>query len=613
VRGIAGPAPLRSRFLVGIVLVWTLVAFLPVVRNGFVNWDDPRMFLENPYFREPWPARLRYAWTSHLLGEFMPVTWMSYSLDRSLWDLHAPGYHLTNLLLHVLATLAVFALGRRLLGHALGADGPGRAAVDVGAAAAALLFAVHPLRVEPVAWVSARGTVLGGLLLVLSVLVYVAGWERGRKTGGVPSTWLAGSLVLFAASLLARATGLVLPAVLVVLDVYPLRRLGGQPGGQSGGQPGGQPGGWSGPAARRVWAEKAAFAVVGALALPMGFLARGEEVGDFPRAGWDPVIALAWAVYSTGFYVWKTVGIGTLSPMYAMPTREAPMLSAVLLSGATAAAITGVLVATRRRWPGALAAWVTYLILLGPMSGLVPFGRLRGAVDRYTYAACLGWALVAGGAVALGWQAFRDGRASPARSALLGGALVTLLLGLSVVSWRQAAVWRDGVTLWTRAVAVVPGSPVARSNLGTALAARRDFAGAAAQYREAAREWTSQPGAFQNLGRALAADGRFAEAVEPFRRLVELRPGWAEAHLDLGTVLYNLGEVDGAVAAFSRAVELDPASLRAHESLGTALWRQGRQAEAARHFDRGAALGSGAPRGLDLVVPRPGAAGLGGS
>jgi hypothetical protein len=445
--------------------------------------------------------------------------------------------------------------------------------------------------------------VLGGLFVILAVLVYVMGWERGQKTGRVPAAWLAGSLVLFVASLLARATGLVLPAVLVVLDVYPLRRLGSPPAG------------WWGPTTRGVWREKVVFAVVGALATPMGFLARGEEVGDFPRAGWDPLIALAWAIYSPGFYVWKGVGVGNLSPIYGMPTREEPMLAGVLLSALTAAAITVVLVAMRRRWPGALAAWIAYLILLGPMSGIVPFGRLRGAVDRYTYLACLGWALVAGGAVAVGWRARRDGHASRFRLDLAAaGALVAVLLAWSALSWRQAAVWRDGVTLWTRAVAVVPGSPVARSNLGTALAARRDFAGAAVQYREAAQKWSTHPGAFRNLGRALASDGRFAEAVGPFRRLVELRPGLAEGHLDLGTVLYNLGELDGAVASLTRAVELDPKSARAHESLGTALWRLGRKDEAARHFQRAALLGSTAPQeGHDLAVPRPGAAPAGGS
>ena len=228
----------------------------------------------------------------------MPVTWMSYALDRVMWDLHAPGYHLTSLILHVMAAVPVFALSRRLLRHALGPDVPGRAAIDVGATAAALVFALHPLRVEAVAWVSARGTVLGGLLLILAVLVYVMGWERGQQAGRVPAAWLAGSLALFVASLLSRATGLVLPAVLVVLDVYPLRRLGWPPVG------------WWGPAARGVWREKVVFAVIGGLATPMGFLARGEEVGDFRRAGWDPPIALGWAVYSTGFYVWKSMGVG---------------------------------------------------------------------------------------------------------------------------------------------------------------------------------------------------------------------------------------------------------------------------------------------------------------
>jgi Flp pilus assembly protein TadD len=583
------------------VAVSTLATFLPTVWNDFVDWDDPRMFLSNPGHRGPFLAEVRYAWTSHLLGEFMPVTWMSYAVDRLFWGLHAPGYHLTNLLLHVLAALAVYALARHLLRHALGADRPGHSAIDVGAAVAALVFALHPLRVEPVAWVSARGTVLGGLLLILAVHAYVTGWERSRETGRVPPRWLAASLGLFVASLLARATGLVLPLVLLVLDVYPLRRIGWPPAG------------WWSAKARRVWAEKGAFVVIGVLATPMGFLARGEELGDVHRAGWDPLVSLAWGAYTTGFYVWKTVGVGTLSPLYPIPTREDPMVGAVLSSMATAVAVTAILIATRRRWPGALAAWVAYLILIGPTSGIVPFGRLRGVVDRYTYVACLGWAMVAGGAFAVGWRAWRDGRAGTLRTALVGGALLAVLLTWSVVSWRQAAVWRDGVTLWTRALTVVPESPVARSNLGTALAKRRDFAGAAAQYREATRWWRDEPGAFLNLGRALAADERSAEAVEPFRRLVELRPGWAEGYVDLGTALYNAGETSEAVAVFTRAVELDPRSVRALESLGTALWRQGREAEAAEHFRRAAALGSATPRSRDLAVPQPGADAAGGS
>lgn len=589
----ARPSARLPWLLGGLVAGWALVVFLPTVWNDFVSWDDPRMLLENPHHRGPWVRELGYAWSNDLLGHFMPVTWVSYTLDRWLWDLHAPGYHLTSVVLHVLAAVLLFVLARKILGQALGADPPGHAAVDVGAAAAALAFAVHPLRVEAVAWVSARSTVLGGLLLISTVLTYVTGWERGRAMGVVPAAWLAGTAALFVASLLSRETGLVLPAVLLVLDIYPLRRIGSGAAG------------WWGPTGRRVWAEKALFATIGALAAPMGFLARGEGVVDVYQAGWDPPIALAWAVYSTAFYLWKSVVVGALSPMYPMPAREAPMLVAVLLSALTTIALTGILLAKRRRWPGALAAWVAYLILLGPMSGILPFGRLRGVADRYTYVACIGWALVAGGAVAMAWRARVAGRLSRSRMALVAGALVAVLVAWSGASWRQARVWHDGVALWTQVVSVMPRSAMARSNLGTALADRGEFAAATVQYREAAREWPTVPAVFQNLGRALAADRRYAEAEEPLRRVVELRPNGAQAHLDLGTVLYNLGRMDDAVAEFTRAVELEPSLAPAHRNLGTALSRLGRESEAATHLQKAAALESAGRRDVDLAVPRP--------
>ena len=593
----------RIPWLLGaLVAVSTLVTFLPTVWNDFVDWDDPRMFLENPGHRGPFLAEIWYAWTSHLLGEFMPVTWMSYALDRLFWGLHAPGYHLTSVLLHTLAAVAAYALARRLLGFALGADPPGRHAIDLGAAAAALLFALHPLRVEAVAWVSARGTVLGGLLLILSALAYVTGWERGRGTGRVPARWLAGSALLFVASLLARATGLVLPAALAVLDVYPLRRVGRPPVG------------WWSPEARRVWAEKVAFVVIGVLATPMGFLARGEEVGDFHRAGWDPLISLAWGAYTTGFYVWKTIGIGTLSPIYRMPTREDPMLGVVLLSVATAVAVTAILIATRRRWPGALAAWVAYLILIGPMSGIVPFGRLRGVVDRYTYVACLGWAVVAGGALVIGWRAWRDGRSSAAASVPAG---------------RRP---RGDPAHVGRAQLAPGGGLAGRGDALDARAAHRSrVAGGAVQPRDGPRQ------APRLRRRRDPVPRGHALVAGPAGRLPEPRPrpgGRPEVRRGGGAVPSAGGacgragrratstsarpsttsdETSEAVAAFTRAVELDPRSVRAHESLGTALWRQGREAEAAEHFRRAAALGSATPHGHDLAVPRPGADAPGGS
>jgi hypothetical protein len=576
------------------VLVSTLLAFLPVLRNDFVNWDDFRMFLDNPAHQGPWAARLRGAWASHRLGEYMPVTWMSYALDRWLWDVDASGYHLTSLLHHAATALSVLALARRLLRHALGPEPGGvDSSVWVGATVAALAFSVHPLRVEAVAWASARGTVLGGLLLVLSVLVYVMGWERGRASGRVPGPWLVGSLLLFAASLLARATGLVLPAVLVALDVYPLRRLGGGPGR------------WLGPAVRRVWVEKLGFGALALLTVPMGFLARGEEVGDFWRFGYDPPIALAWGVYSAAFYIRKTLLPVGLSPLYPMPEREAPMLGAVLLSLAVVAGITAALVGLRRRWPGALTAWVVYGLLLAPLSGILPFGRLRGVGDRYTYVACIGWAVVAGGAAVLGWRAFSHGRVNRVWAGVVGAAGLAMLLGWGVLTWHQAQIWRDSLTLWGWAVSVVPESPVAHNNLGWALAHAGEFGRAETHARRAARVWPDNPAVLQTLGRILAAQGRLEESSEALRRAVEVAPGWPEGRTDLGSVLYELGATGRAVEHLERAVRLDPELSRAHDYLGRALSAEGRRQEAEGHFRRAAELRGQPwpPRGASRPTP----------
>jgi Tfp pilus assembly protein PilF len=581
----------------------TFFTFLPVLVNGFVNWDDPGMLLENPHHRGPWRDRLWGAWSQRVMGEYMPVTWMTYSLDRALWDLEAPGYHLTNLLLHVATAIAVYALARRLLAHALGpgrpdSDGP---ALEIGSAMAALAFALHPLRAEPVAWLSARDVVLGGLLFVLSVLCYVAGWDR-RQTGRVPAWWLLGSAALFAASLLSRATAVVLPCVLVALDVYPLRRLRGGVRG------------WLGPGARGVWMEKAVHALIGALGVLMGFLARGDRPGDFLRAAWDPLIGVAWAVHTAASYLWHGVGISPLGPLYRMPSREDPMWGALALGVIALVAVSAIVVAAARRgWAGALTAWVVYLIVLVPTSGLVPFGRIRGASDRYTYVACIGWAIVAGGAAALGWRAWRSGGVSRGRALAVAALIVAVLGGWSVLTWRQVQVWQNGVPLWTRALEVYPGATVARNNLAVLLAARGDFQLAEGHFRAVTAAWPTSAGAFQNLGRTLVAQGKLPEALEAFRRAAELAPGSAAVRVDLGTALFHLGQLDDAVAQLERAVELAPGSARAHESLGTVLWRQGRKAEGARHLQRATALRSGMLGGDDLAAPPSGPAGGGGS
>jgi protein O-mannosyl-transferase len=158
VRWVTRSIGVRPAFLSAFVLLWTLIVFKPVLRNDFVNWDDFRMFLENVEHKAPWESRILAAWTSHRLGEYMPVTWMTFAVDRSFWRDDPAGYHFTSVLLHATAAIVVLFLARRLLRIALGPGPEGSAGLWGGATVAALAFAVHPMRVEPVQVTSARST-----------------------------------------------------------------------------------------------------------------------------------------------------------------------------------------------------------------------------------------------------------------------------------------------------------------------------------------------------------------------------------------------------------------------------------------------------------------------
>jgi hypothetical protein len=281
------------------------------------------------------------------------------------------------------------------------------------------------------------------------------------------------------------------------------------------------------------------------------------------------------------------------------------MLGLVLASAALVIAITAALVGLRRRWPGTLAAWVVYLVVLAPLSGILPFGRLRGVADRYTYAACIGWAVVVGGAAVLGWRAVRRGQVGRLPAGVVGAGALVVLLGWSVLSWQQSKVWRDGVTLWGWALVIAPDSPVAHNNLAWVLAHAGEFARAETHARRAATAWPDHPAVLQTLARILAARGRLDEATAVLGRLVALAPNSSGARIDLGSVLYERGAMGPAVRELERAVGLDPGEARAHDYLGRALTAQGRSQEAEAHLRRAAELRGQQWRPADRPAPTP--------
>src|SRR5213594_1056345 len=442
-----------------VIALITCAAFLPTLQNQFVNLDDNDNFLDNPHYRGLAWTHLRWMWTTHL-GHYIPLTWMTLGLDYLLWGMNPVGYHLTSLLLHAANAVVFFFVVRRILTRALPSPSERGHALAVSAGFAALVFAIHPLRVESVAWVTERRDVLSGLFYLLTILVYLRASERGARGQG----WYWLSVAAFVCALLSKSMVVNLPVVLWILGVYPLRRLGGAIGW------------WSEPA-RRVYVEKIPFVLLAAAAAAIAVMAQLSVHAAASLAQLSVPGRLAISAYGVSFYLWKMVVPLNLSPLYERPLTLNPSAMPFVLSYGLVLALTAIVLALRRRAPGLLAVWFAYVVVLLPVLGIFQSGP-QVAADRYTYLAGLGWALLAGAALL---------SASRRLSFLSTGLAFLLLLGLGPLTWNQVHVWHDSEKLWSHAVAIDPGAPVGQYSLGMALAQQGKLTEAMAHYQTALR------------------------------------------------------------------------------------------------------------------------------
>src|SRR5213594_3893750 len=482
-----------------LIAVVTFAAFLPALHNQFVNWDDDKNFLENPHYRGLGWTHLRWMWRTTQLGHYIPLTWMTFGLDYLLWGMNPLGYHLTNLLLHAANAVVFFFVARRILTLALPGPSERGHALAVSAGVAALVFAIHPLRVESVAWVTERRDVLSGLFYLLTILLYLRACERGERGRG----WYWLSVAVFVCALLSKSMVVNLPVVLLILDVYPLRRLGGSIGW------------WSAPA-RRVYGEKIPFVLLAAAASAIGVMAQSSVHAAVSLAQLSALDRLAISAYGLSFYLWKMVVPVNLSPLYERGLVD-PWATLFLLSYGGLVAITALAWARRRRWPGLPATWLAYVVVLLPVLGIFQSGP-QIAADRYTYLAGLGWAILAGAGLLSCWRSSRRSKTGTPATWLLTGLALCVVVGLGVLNWNQVQVWHDSETLWTHALSIDPQSPIAHNDWGTALARQGRLAEAIEHFRQALRLEPNFVDAHYNLGMALAQQGKLAEASEHYRQ-----------------------------------------------------------------------------------------------
>ncbi len=559
-----------------VVIVMTFAVFFPALQAGFLDWDEEPLLIKNFAYRGLGPTQLRWMVSTTRMGHYMPMTWISYGWDYALWGMKPFGYHLTNVLVHGASAAVLYLIALRLLSAAFSSplspprEGEGgamlplpvgeRAGVRGAALFAALLWAVHPLRVESVAWITERRDVLSGLFFLLAVLAYLAYCRQeapGPRRRGL--YWL--SLGCFALGLGSKGIVATLPAVLLLLDVFPLRRISDR------------------ASARRVLIEKIPFAVLALAAVAVGFwaVARGGGMTPLSQLGWVERIAIS--SYALGFYLLKTVWPAGLAPLYALPAPLDPFAWPFLLSTAVIVSITAATVTLRRRWPALWVVWAAYFVMLLPVVGLAHNGY-QIAADRYTYLPALSLALLAGGIVASAGRAWATGRFRIGTAVL--AALVIASLGTA--AWKQARLWHDGVTLWRHAVALDPASGIAHANLGGELIHQGRTAEAIKEFDEAIRLRPAYAEAHLYLGVLMAQQGSLGDAAALFSRALELRPGFADAHNNLGVTLARAGRFRDAEAHFREAARLDPDSAETRNNLGIAFAQQGQLAEAEVQF-----------------------------
>lgn len=547
---------LRMWAIPGLVALATFLAFLPVLHNGFVAWDDDKNFLANPSYRGLGPDQLRWMWTTFHLGHYVPLSWMTLGLDYVLWGMNPFGYHLTNLLLHVVNAVLVYVLARHLL---RGVTPPEQRSdtIDVAASAAiaALLFALHPLRVESVAWITERRDVLSGCFSLLTVLAYLRAIERVETH----RRWYAVALGSFACALLSKATSMSVPVVLLILNVYPLGRLG-------------RPTTWTGAGARRVFVELVPFAVLaaGTALLSLVALHPPEQL----TAGGK----LAASAYSLAFYLWKTLVPIDLSPVYEMPQHLDPARLAFVASYAIVALLFGVLWVIRRRWPGVAAACLAFVVLVLPMLGIVQNGP-QIAADRYTYLASPALAILGGAAFLWITRRMR-------RPWLAGSAATSVLLVLGALTWRQSRVWHDTETLWTQVLRLDDDSSIGHVGMANVLLARGEVDQAIAHATRAIALAPEYAQAHNDLGVGLAREGNLPQASEEYLRALAIEPSNDEARGNLGVVSARLGDYDHAIALFEQALAINPHNADAQVNWGNTLVRLGRPQQAIAHYQR---------------------------
>jgi tetratricopeptide (TPR) repeat protein len=552
------------------IIAAVFACFFPVLNAGFV-YDDTPNITENLDYRGLTPANLHWMFTTTKMGHYQPLSWLTLGIDYTIGKMNPVGYHLTNLLLHLVNVVLVYILAFRLLTLSLSTSPDTKKSATpfvAGAFITAVLFGVHPLRAESVAWVTERRDVLGAAFLLLTVLAYLKAQSMRQRTARM--RWIAVALMTYVLSLLSKAGGITLPIILLILDWYPLRRFAPSTSADGGSKE---------PVAR-ILLQKAPFLV---LAIATAVVAAFAQTGISSTLQDHNVIGrIAQASYGLLFYIHKAAAPLGLRPLYQLYLPVDPSAFKYAASMIAVAVIIIVLWLVRRRVPAIVAAALCYGVLLSPVLGFLQSGPQEVA-ERYSYLPSIGLMMFIGGIVCVAGLAARRRRGL--KPLYVGATIASLCVAcvLGFLTWRQCRVWKSDLSLWTHAAKHTDTSWLTYKNLGAARWHEGDLDGAIEAYRVARR---INPVAIElNLATLLIQTERHEEAIKDLNQILGEHPSLASAQALYGRALAGMSDLDQAILRYRTALELKPDDQEIRKELVDVLRDAGRLDEAIRELE----------------------------
>jgi len=548
----------------------TWLVFGQTLRHKFVTYDDPQYVYENAKVAAGVSLEgVSWAFTHTIAGNWHPLTTVSHMFDCQLYGLKPAGHHFTNVLLHTIAVILLFLVLRQMTGTLW------------RSAFVAALFAIHPLHVESVAWISERKDVLSAVFFILTLGAYI----RYVRKPSVTSYLLV--VLLFALGLMSKPMLVTVPFVLLLLDYWPLGRIRGPARAQAMAWRAAASDRWS--TVSRLVTEKIPLFALAALSSVATLLAQvygARAIDELP---------LAWrlnnAAISYVAYIWQMFWPARLAAFYPHPNDQLPPWQ-VFLAIAFLVAVSLLAIRWRKERPYIFTGWFWHVGMLVPVIGLVQAGE-QARADRYTYLPQIGLYIAITWAVAHLTSLWRHQRTILRTAAILG------IGALSLCAWAQTSYWENSETLWNHALAVTADNDAAHNNLGYLFLQRGELDSAISHFETALMIRSRNAAAHYNLGEALvennlanalARKGLLDEAISHYEKAVKLRPDYGDPYFNLGSVLFQHGRTDEAIAQWQKALATQPNDAGFHTVLGNAFLKKGLQKAAIAEYENAARI-----------------------